>query len=249
MSEKNGKATPDKILLAVTSHSEMLHRIVVDSIVSAIRYTDAMYPLAEVHLRWGGRGMIDRVRQQVHEYAFENSYDYIQWWDDDMIAPPDIIARLHKHDKPVVAPMAFVRTEPFGMYAYRCVDGNFDRQKSFHHYPIKHANTGLMEVDGTGTGCMLMKTDVVQELDKPWWQWPKEGSEDIALCARLRKRGIKVYVDTDIEVGHVGFTPQVVDKSWHINWIENAKKQIALNPKIKEHPDFGQLQEMIDGAQ
>jgi hypothetical protein len=192
--------------------------------------------------------MVDRARQQAHDYAIANDYDYILWWDDDIVAPENVISRLLLRGVDLVGAMAFKRTEPYGMFAYTCVNKDYADMSKYHHVPINFKNKGLLEVDAVGTGCMLMRTEVIKPLTRPWWVWPTEGSEDIALCARLREISKKVYVDTDIEVGHLEFTPKVIDSAVHEEWCAHMGQWVKDNPQIKNHKDFSQLKEMIDGA-
>jgi hypothetical protein len=78
----------------------------------------------------------------------------------------------------------------------------------------------LVEVDATGTGCVLYDMDVFKRIPDPWFRFRKtvEGSEigeDIGFCHDLRKAGIKIYVDTAVKVGHL--TKMTVDQStWEL---------------------------------
>lgn len=247
--QPNGKSKSGvSILLAIPAWSGSLNTLVIDSIFEAVRFADKQLVGVEIHPLWLQRGMVDRVRQQAHDKAVDEKHDYIMWWDDDIVAPKDTICRLFKHNVDIVSGMAFKRTEPFAMFGFKQVSGKLGDMSKMHHLPLNKKGTGLVEVDGTGTGCMLMRTDVVNGLEKPWWVWPTQGSEDLALCARLREKGIKVYIDTDIELGHLDFSPNVVDSNTHREWCFRMKEWVKQNPTIKSHPDFGQLKELIDGA-
>jgi hypothetical protein len=74
---------------------------------------------------------------------------------------------------------------------------------------------GLIEVDYSGLGLMIMKREVLESLNYPWfksWEvhWKNENGEecadietdDIGFCKRVRKNGYKVFIDPECFVGH-----------------------------------------------
>jgi hypothetical protein len=67
----------------------------------------------------------------------------------------------------------------------------------------------LMEVDATGTGCLLIRTEVFLNMDYPWFEFTKTEAgkvvgEDVGFCKKAKKAGYKIYVDTSINCGHMG---------------------------------------------
>jgi len=69
---------------------------------------------------------------------------------------------------------------------------------------------GLIRVDYTGLGFMLVKKGVFESLDYPWFR-PVEKQigdmvdftmEDVGFCLRAREKGFEVLVDPGIKVGH-----------------------------------------------
>jgi len=44
---------------------------------------------------------------------------------------------------------------------------------------------------------------------KPYFMMPKSGTEDMYFCYRLKKKGIKIWCDTDVFSSHVGFAPTI----------------------------------------
>ncbi|NCC53832.1 MAG: hypothetical protein EOM20_21870 [Spartobacteria bacterium] len=65
----------------------------------------------------------------------------------------------------------------------------------------------LVEIDATGTGCILINMDVCDVLDPPWFKFTtvrdRPVGEDIYFCSKVREAGLKIAVDTSIEVGHL----------------------------------------------
>lgn len=77
---------------------------------------------------------------------------------------------------------------------------------------IETYGKGLMEVDATGTHCLLVHRSVFEKIesDHPH-RWFRESvigpgilaGEDITFCLQARDHGFPVYVDTRLESGHV----------------------------------------------
>jgi len=125
---------------------------------------------------------------------------HVLWLETDMAFPKDAAIRLAQHNRPIVATNAVMRHYPIRFTAIR------DGQR------IKTAekSTGLEEVDACGLAVMLMRTDVVDLLEKPWfrheWNGTEEVGHDAVFCRRLREAGQRIYIDHDLskEIGHIG---------------------------------------------
>lgn len=127
---------------------------------------------------------------------------HVLWLETDMAFPKDAAVRLAQHKRPIVSTNAVMRHFPIRFTAIK--DG-----KRLPTYP---ASTGLAEVDECGFAVCLMKTDVVDSLQKPWFrhEWNAKGQYDVGhdaiFCRRLREAGHRIYIDHDLskEIGHVG---------------------------------------------
>jgi len=62
---------------------------------------------------------------------------------------------------------------------------------------------GLQEVAVTGGGCMLIRSQVFDKIEPPWFQPEYELGTDVQICEKARKHGWKVACDTSITLGHV----------------------------------------------
>jgi GT2 family glycosyltransferase len=72
-----------------------------------------------------------------------------------------------------------------------------------------YGGRGLVEVDATGTGCIFIKRQVLEdkELQDPFLDvFDEEGHRslglDINFCRRAKNRGYNVYVHTDYVASH-----------------------------------------------
>lgn len=67
--------------------------------------------------------------------------------------------------------------------------------------------TEPLAVDACGGGCLLLKRDVFDELEWPWFKWIEtaEGiqmSEDVYFCRKLSDQGFLIHVDPQVMCGH-----------------------------------------------
>lgn len=237
-----------RVLIAIPCYDAKPHVLFVDNLISVILYHLQNHPEFEISRRFLTRGMIDRVRQQAHDYAVKEGFDYILWWDDDILAPVDIISRLYSHGEGVVAGMAFQRTEPFAMCAYRSdKDHGLDDYDKFKSLTLAQISGKLVEVDAVGTGCMLMKTRITEGLEKPWWVWPKTAAEDVELCVKLRHAGVKIFVDTGIKLQHLESTPKMINEEHHKQFCQQLSEFVKIQPALKKDPEFYKVGYLING--
>lgn len=66
---------------------------------------------------------------------------------------------------------------------------------------------GLVECDGVGTGLMMIKRDVLEEIKYPFENYYDEDGIkttglDLNFCEKAKKKGFKVYCHTDFQVAH-----------------------------------------------
>lgn len=242
------KEKPDKILVVSVSYSGFIHNTVFESIAANMRIFKKRYPNIELARMWMCGHFVDRARQKAHENALEKGFTHIWWHDDDIVMPDDSLVKLYENHEDIVGSILFQRSEPYAICSYRADQKyGIDDWDHFRSLLLNDLGKGLKTVDATGTGCMLMKTDIIDQLDKPWWYWPKKGAEDINFCVRLRKLGKLIYVDTNVIGNHLSFDPTAINKSIHNIFLENTKKMISEAPQIKDHPEFYKLEYLLSG--
>lgn len=159
----------------------------------------------ETYLFFDASTVLLNQREKLIEQAKEMNSDYVLWLDSDMMFPSTTAIRLLEHNLDIVACNYMKRTKPQKTVAYTDVT-NWDSW-----VPLE-SNDGLVEVQGVGMGCMLMKTNVFETLTKPYFEFTyKEDSqdwygEDFNLLEKLRNNGYKVMIDTLLskEIKHLG---------------------------------------------
>jgi len=158
------------------------------------------------------------VRRIFHDYARNSIVDEfmasdcdILWFLDSDIAPPeDILDLVVEHSgqwKLAGAPYPVFMTPP----------GEKNPQVLFTVYnnhggrfaPSKIPYKGQDYVDGLATGCMFIKREVIEKLEKPYFEFKyKEDSrvmtegEDIGFCKKVAKLNYKFFIDYSMVCKH-----------------------------------------------
>ncbi len=153
---------------------------------------------------------IDLSRNRIVEMAKKQNCDYIFFIDSDVIIEEGQLERLISHNKDIVTGIYNMKVPPY------------------YQLPRKHATEGLytaleldgdqlVEIDGNGMGCALIKMNVFDKIPYPWFEfkyYEKDGkweqtSEDLTFCQKLQSAGIKIYCDPLVQCAHVGTTVHI----------------------------------------
>jgi hypothetical protein len=172
--------------------------------------------------------IIQNQRADLCLDAMREGCSHILFIDSDMTFPQDMVQRLLKHDVDIVAANCARRRMPTGPTAQN-YDENGVRQLVY----TMPDSTGLEEVGSIGTGIMLIKKEVFQNMSEPWfdmpWQTGKRGymGEDVFFCKKAQELGFKVYIDHDVskEIGHIGTFEFKHDHTWVMRDLEKAKEK------------------------
>lgn len=133
----------------------------------------------------------------------------------------DTIMRLLAHDVDIVAPLCVKRAPPFSLVAYDREEG-LDPQGRMQFNTMEFEDLpedGLFEVAAAGTAGMLIKREVFEALEEPWFL-NSDGlttNEDVTFCRRARAEGFKVLLDPGTRIGHLGIVaawPDHRDGAW-----------------------------------
>ena len=154
---------------------------------------------------------IAALRNDLVTQAIVDECDYLIMMDTDQIYPLDTVTKLLSHRKEIVGARVHRRYPPFDAILNR------GTVSQYHHVPDEEVYSGkLIEVDATGCGCLCIDMRVFEKLEEPWFLETKgdDGNtigEDIYFCANARDKGVSIFVDTSIDVGHI--STMVVNES------------------------------------
>lgn len=179
-------------------------------------YKDGLFKDAKIWLSFEPENFVHWSRNRMIEKAISLGADFLIMVDDDMVLPPQTFTRLLEkaQEGGVVAPVMYQKHPPFKTVIYsQARDTGIVKQLD----GIPKGLTGMLEVDGVGFGCVCIPTAVLKKIPAPWCEltknesdrW-KDGGEDLALCAKIRKLGTLIWVDLGLTVGHFGVS--IVDE-------------------------------------
>ncbi len=159
----------------------------------------------ETFLFYDSSTILLNQRERLLEQAKKVNSDYVLWIDSDMMFPSTTAVRLLEHNKDIVACNYTKRTKPLKTVAYTNLN-------DWNSWVPMEPQDELVKVEGVGMGCMLMKLDIFEKIQKPYFEFRyKEDTqdyfgEDFIMLGKLREQGYDVYIDTvlSMDIKHLG---------------------------------------------
>jgi hypothetical protein len=159
----------------------------------------------ETHLFFDASTILINQRESLIKQAIEVGSEWVLWLDSDMMFPPSVLMRLLAHNEDLVGCNYMKRSYPFKTVAFT------DTSDWENWIPIQYSNE-LVEAEAVGMGCVLMRTKLFKELQKPYFEYtyqPKTedwGGEDFTLFKKFNKLGHKLKIDMNLsnEIYHIG---------------------------------------------
>lgn len=148
-------------------------------------------------------------RNVICQEALDRGSTHVLFIDYDMQVPANTLQVLLSHDKDIVAAYYHLRKLP--LIGTTKIKDPHKASGEITHTPMPKS---LFECFATGTGCMLIRTEVFKHIEKPWFnvayeKGPQDGlvGEDIWFCRQARNAGYKIWVDPNLPVKHLGEYP------------------------------------------
>lgn len=152
---------------------------------------------------------IEDARNMLTRVALaHDDVTHLLFIDDDMVFRPESALRLVDHKLPIVGGLCFNRREPYQPVLARLQPPEYALENRYgwiYDYP----QNALVGVDGTGAAFLLVAREVLEAVggtysEGHWWDKLPETSEDFSFCSRVRECGYEIFVDTGLEIGHLG---------------------------------------------
>ena len=176
-------------------------------------------------IHWARNNLAKRCREHVCEYTGKK-FTHILWLDDDQVFSPDMLVYLARHDKDMVSSLYFGRGKHLPVAYVK--DFNKDKYK---HFPLVEVPAKICEVDAVGFGGLLMRREILDRLEKPWFSFNHDAGEDIYFCVHAREKGIKIYLDGSFVMGHIG-DPVIVHTKQHKQFLKDNEDLLADKVKV-----------------
>lgn len=185
---------------------DMVHSLFAFNLLQLVQY--CQYQNIKINVLMETGSLICRQREILVKDSLSFNPTHIMWFDSDMMFPPDLIEKLLAHDRDIVACNYPTRSLPFKGVAYTKI-GDWN---SWIGNDI--GETGVEIVEGVGMGCMLVKTNVYRNLERPWFEikWMLEYGdhlgEDFYFCMKAREAGYEIAIDTiqSQKLKHIGLS-------------------------------------------
>lgn len=158
--------------------------------------------------------LVYEARNEQAAMAINDGYDRVLWLDSDMRFDRDLMVRLGQdldEGRDFVCGLAFKRQLPLLPVIYQTLD--FEERPNELRVDAKPWGADIpmdtiFQVEGAGFGACMVTTRMLkavwERFGPPFTPIPKLG-EDLAFCLRAKKAGFKLYCDSRIRLGHIGY--------------------------------------------
>ena len=155
--------------------------------------------------------LIYTSRNNLALQAMKTEFDYMLWLDSDMVFQQDLLIRMKQtmDEKGLdfLTGLYFRRVPPFTPVLFDQLDIAEDGSCTWTDF--KDVPEGLFKIGGCGFGCVLIKTDVLFDVQAKFGELFNpiaNMGEDLSFCWRARQCGYDVWCDPSLVCGHVGYT-------------------------------------------
>ena len=182
-----------------------------------------------------GSSLIYEAREAIADYSIQMGSEYLLYLDSDMQFPDDMVLRMIEHlenhpDWGLVTGMAFRKVAPYQPCFYSKVD--VCEEEVILETPLKFPDYGVLKIEGCGMACCMIRTSAFKDLPKPWF-FPKPVlNEDLSFCLKLKENYVPMYVDTEIDVGHIMSIP--VTKEFYRDSYQKWRNTDMKEPLFKK---------------
>lgn len=167
---------------------------------------------------------VDRARNTIVKFFLEDHYNkqgvkqtpftHLLFIDSDTLPPIDAVQKLLDMDKDIATGVTPILHYDKEKKVFGTLDNCFthqDRDKNdniIKTHAIKR-NTGIQKIWRCGGSCMLIKREVFEKLEKPYFkfEYNEEGvehtrSEDLYFCDQATKAGFEIWCDSGLICNH-----------------------------------------------
>ena len=130
---------------------------------------------------------------------------HYMWIDSDQVFNWNHFMKLVQHNVPIVSGIYHRTTGGFsgltGTLGYSKFAGTLLGGATLKEKDIKNKK-GLMEVHANGMGFMLVKRQVFDLVENPFYSNNPDTWEDFSFAEKSRAKGFKSYIDPEVIIGH-----------------------------------------------
>ncbi len=214
-----------------------------------------VYSLRNLEKKYGDRIEFvypeDYIQRMFHDYArnkivdafLESDCDVLWFLDADVAPPPHVLDLISEHYSKWSAAGAVypVFMTPAGgehQNVVMCVYKKNDHGLFAANCP----SNGTEFVAGLATGCMFLKREVLEGMQKPYFEFKfreedrhLDEGEDLGFCRKLADKGIKFFTDYSMVCRHYKRVDLLAVNNYAIEYANRAviSYDAAIRPKIE----------------
>jgi len=166
------------------------------------------------------RNDLARTALEGNSYFTDQPFTHFLWLDSDHTFNPDLACRLASHNVDMASALYFGRTNYLPVVYVK--DQNDPDE--YKHFPLIEYPAMLFEADAVGFGACLTRREVFERVPEPWFTLDWRAGEDIAFCTKARQHGVKIHVDGQYKLGHIGEPPIIGEQDYLKHLEDNADK-------------------------
>jgi hypothetical protein len=191
---------------------------------------------------------VDMARSYLALQVIKGDHDWMWFTDQDAVYVPETLDRLMAWDKPLVGALCLMRKpemcEPMvfkGRYEPGSNRWNVVVNEVYNYLrlyadvttnapqaidPIPEGS--LFEADITGCHCLLIRRDVLEAMEPPWF-WGNPGREDMYFCQKAAEAGFQLHVDFSTFVSHATGTRHLGVFDFMAHYLHRYYSEVGLD--------------------
>ena len=168
----------------------------------------------ETKLVYSVSSLVYDSRNGLARRAIVEGFDRVLWLDSDMEFQPDLFQRLSDdldEGRDIVSALCTTRKYPIKPCVYeKCGYEQMDEKqvkpiaRAYNNYP----KDSVFECEAVGLAAVMMNTSLLKEVEAKYGLpfAPMLGfGEDLSFCLRVKDLGKKIWCDSRVKVGHIGY--------------------------------------------
>jgi len=190
----------------------------------------------EVNVNFHHLQPVDANRNEMVKSFLEKPDAEILIMIDSDIVPPVDILKMVEHDEPVVSAVCTIKKGKVPSPTVMKEEGDSYRQVEISEVlEERDEDSGLLEVDGVGTGCLLIRRDVLENMQPPAFKFIQNEygglklGEDFYFSRKCKENDINMYVDTTQICSHF----KTVDLTEYANVVAEAR-QDSIDAQVED---------------
>lgn len=220
------------VFLAMPTHRD-IHPSVMETLILMVSDPESYVTHIKIDTDISKR--IDIKRNDAVEECLKTDSTHLLFVDSDTVLIKGAVKQLIDHDVPVIGAVIYKKG---GSYAP--VFGFWVPERQIYQTPLPFRYDQLAEVDIVGAGFLLIKREVLEKLQRPYFKClTGMAKEDVYFCIKCKEAGFSVYVDTGLHLGHVA--------DHHLVTNVDYEKQLLWTTvqKFKEQGRYEEFREIL----